>query len=152
MKKCETRLKLQRRPLVDSPARTPDHQAGNRETSQSFKDTVGREELSTLSGTVLNTVLKTVPNREGGFPPPTPRPKRLEQQNRYFRQLRQKYSERFQCERRCQRIYACNRHHCQSRPTCSCGWSSVLLAAWHKTNGWDHELPVGHPKYYRHQW
>jgi hypothetical protein len=50
MKKyCETRLKLQRRPLVDSPARTPDHQAGNRETSQSFKDTVGRNKLSTES-------------------------------------------------------------------------------------------------------
>jgi hypothetical protein len=42
-------LKLQRRPLVDSPARTPDHQAGNRETSQSFKDTVGRNKLSTES-------------------------------------------------------------------------------------------------------
>src|SRR5271163_1061347 len=49
MKKCETRLKLQRRPLVDSPARTPDHQAGNRETSQSFKDTVGTGGMSTQS-------------------------------------------------------------------------------------------------------
>src|ERR1700685_3912124 len=38
---------LQRRPLFDSPARTPDHQAGNRETSQSFKDTVALEWLST---------------------------------------------------------------------------------------------------------
>jgi hypothetical protein len=28
---------------------TPDHQAGNRETSQSFKDTVGRWGMSTLS-------------------------------------------------------------------------------------------------------
>jgi hypothetical protein len=33
----QKKMKTQRRPLVDSPARTPGHQAGNRKTTKDFK-------------------------------------------------------------------------------------------------------------------